>query len=59
MKYKEKLQNVMDNITAVEVGAMLMSAIAACDDLIYLIPFGVSIVALLYTRLWMRRWELE
>ena len=59
MKYKEKLQEVMDAVTVAEAGVLLVSGLAACGNWIYLIPFVAAVVALLYTRLWMRRWKLE
>lgn len=59
MKYKEHLQKVMDTITTVESGVLLVSGLAACGNWIYLIPFAAAVAAILYTRLWMRRWNLE
>lgn len=58
-KYKKHLQNVMDAVTVAEVSVALISGIAACTDLIYLIPLALGIVAVFYTRLTMRRWKLE
>ena len=59
MKYKEKLQEVMDAVTVAEVSVVLISGIAACSDLIYLIPLALGIAAVFYTRLTMRRWRLD
>lgn len=58
-KYKKHLQKVMDAATMVEVSVVLISGLAACEDLIYLIPFAAGIAAVFYTRLTMRRWGLE
>lgn len=58
-KYKKHLQNVMDAVTVAEAGVLLVSGLAACGNWIYLIPFVAAVAAILYTRLWMRRWKLE
>lgn len=58
-KYKKHLQNVMDAVTVAEASVVLISGLAACEDLIYLIPFVAGIASAFYTRLTMRRWGLE
>lgn len=58
-KYKKHLRKVMDLLLAIEGTVLLLTALAACTDLIYLIPYGLAVVAILYTILWKRRWKLD
>lgn len=58
-KWKNRTSKVMNLLTGIESGVMLVSGLASCGNWIYLVPFLTSVVALLYTRLWMRRWNLE
>ena len=58
-KYRKHLQNVMNVVTVAEAGVLLVSGLAACGNWIYLIPFVAAVAAILYTRLWMRRWRLD
>lgn len=58
-KYKKHLQKVMDVLLAIEGTILLISGLAACENLIYLIPYGLAAAAILYTLLWKRRWKLD
>lgn len=58
-KWKERTSKVMNLLTGIEAGVLLVSGLAACGNWIYLIPFVAAVVAILYTRLWMRRWRLD
>lgn len=58
-KYKKHLQKVMDVLLTIEGAVLLISGIAACDDWIYLIPYIMAAVVILYTDLWKRRWKLD
>lgn len=58
-KWKERTSKVMNLLTGIEAGVLLVSGLAVCGNWIYLIPFVAAVVAILYTRLWMRRWRLD
>lgn len=58
-KWKNRTSKVMNLLSGIEAGVLLVSGLAACGNWIYLIPFMAAVVAILYTRLWMRRWKLE
>ena len=58
-KWKERTGKVMNLLTGIEAGVLLASGLAACGNWIYLIPFVAAVAAILYTRLWMRRWRLD
>ena len=49
----------MNILMSIEATVLLISGFAACGDLVYLVPCGVAVVALLYTELWYRRWRLD
>lgn len=58
-KYKQHLQKVMDVLLTIEGSVLLISGLAACSDWIYLVPYGMAVVAILYTFLWRRRWKFD
>ena len=49
----------MDVLLTIEGAVLLISGIAACNDWIYLIPYTMAAVVILYTDLWRRRWKLD
>lgn len=50
---------MMTVLLTIEATVLLISGLAACCNLIYLIPYMAAVVALLYTKLWVRRWKLD
>lgn len=58
-KWKQRTEKLMDVLLAIESTILLISGIAACNDWIYLIPYGLAVAAILYTLLWKRRWKLD
>lgn len=58
-RWKKRTEKLMNILMSIEATVLLISGLAACGDLVYLVPCGVAVVALLYTELWYRRWKLD
>lgn len=58
-QWKQKTEKLIDILLTIEGTVLLISGIAACNDWIYLVPYGMAVVAILYTLLWKRRWKLD
>lgn len=58
-RWKKRTEKLMDVLLAIEGTILLISGLAACENLIYLIPYGLAAAVILYTLLWKRRWKLD
>lgn len=58
-QWKQKAEKLMDVLLAIESTILLISGLAACENLIYLIPYGLAAAVILYTLLWKRRWKID
>ena len=58
-QWKQRTEKLMDVLLTIEGTVLMISGLATCCNLIYLIPYMAAVVALLYTKLWVRRWKLD
>ena len=58
-RWKKRTEKLMNILMSIEGTVLLISGLAACCNLIYLVPYIVAVAALLYTKLWVRRWKLD
>lgn len=58
-RWKKRTEKLMNILMSIEATVLLISGLAACCNLIYLVPYMAAVAALLYTKLWARRWKLD